>query len=45
MYADIFKNRALSNLKARFNLKNLFDFYKKSDKLFYRMFHKGMKTA
>ena len=39
MYADKFKNRPLMWFRGRFGVKNLFDFYKKSNKLFHEMFH------
>ena len=35
MYADKFKNRPLKQVRGRFRIKNLFDFYKKSNKLFH----------
>ena len=41
MYADIFKNRALRYPRARFHIKNLFNFYKKSNKLFHKLFYKS----
>ena len=42
-YADNFENRLYRYLRAGLNPKNLFNFYKKSNKLFHELFYKQHK--